>query len=37
MRHLDSAGFGKERQISFPHKRSWYMRLRREAWSGPVL
>lgn len=37
MRHLDEAGFGKERQISFPHKQSWHVRLWRDAWEGPAL
>lgn len=37
LRHLDEAGFGKERQISFPHKQSWYVKLWREAWEGPAL
>ncbi|RFU77691.1 hypothetical protein TARUN_4550 [Trichoderma arundinaceum] len=37
LRHLDEAGFGKERQVSFPHKQSWYVRLWRDAWDGPAL
>ncbi|KAL6831790.1 acyl-CoA N-acyltransferase [Trichoderma camerunense] len=36
LRHLDEAGFGKERQISFPHKQSWYVRLWRDTWEGPA-
>ncbi|OTA08582.1 hypothetical protein A9Z42_0002810 [Trichoderma parareesei] len=36
LRHLDEAGFGKERQISFPHKQAWLVRLWREAWEGPA-
>ncbi|KAJ6786246.1 hypothetical protein PWT90_04918 [Aphanocladium album] len=37
LKHLDESGFGRERQISFPHKQSWYVRLRRETWTGPLL
>ncbi|KAL7793800.1 acyl-CoA N-acyltransferase [Trichoderma ceciliae] len=37
LRHLDESGFGKERQISFPHKQSWYVRLWRDTWEGPAL
>ncbi|CEJ91788.1 hypothetical protein VHEMI07480 [[Torrubiella] hemipterigena] len=34
---LDETGFGKERQISFPHKQSWLSRLRRETFKAPRL
>ncbi|PHH64220.1 hypothetical protein CDD81_4834 [Ophiocordyceps australis] len=37
LRHLDSLGFSREKQVCFPHKQSWYVRLRREAWDGPAL
>ncbi|KAM3503176.1 hypothetical protein MY11210_008813 [Beauveria gryllotalpidicola] len=37
LKHLDESGFGREMQISFPHKQSWYVRLRRETWTGPLL
>ncbi|KAI0010528.1 siderophore biosynthesis protein [Xylariaceae sp. FL0662B] len=35
--HLESAGFSKEKQITFAHKQSWLCRLRRDAWEGPAL
>lgn len=35
--HLQNAGFAREKQIVFPHKTSWYMRLRRETFDGPAL
>lgn len=35
--HLDSLGFSKERQVSFPHKQAWFVRSRRDAWEGPAL
>ncbi|KAG5935582.1 hypothetical protein E4U59_005524 [Claviceps monticola] len=37
LRHLDRCGFSKEKQVSFPHKQSWYVKLRRETWGGPEL
>ncbi|KAG6158789.1 hypothetical protein E4U11_004575 [Claviceps purpurea] len=37
LRHLDRCGFSKEKQVSFPHKQSWYVKLRREFWDGPEL
>lgn len=37
LRHLDAAGFGKHRQVSFPHKQSWFVRLGRETWTSPSL
>lgn len=37
LRHLENGGFSKERQIAFPHKQSWLMRMRREDWEGPAL
>ncbi|UNI16008.1 hypothetical protein JDV02_002486 [Purpureocillium takamizusanense] len=35
--HLDTLGFSKERQVSFPHKQAWFVRSRRDAWEGPAL
>lgn len=35
--HLQNAGFAREKQIVFPHKTSWYMRLGRESFDGPAL
>jgi len=37
MSRLMECGFSRERQISFPHKQSWFTRLRRECWRGPAL
>ncbi|KAF4966111.1 hypothetical protein FSARC_6162 [Fusarium sarcochroum] len=34
---LDFTGFSREKQVSFPHKQSWLVRLRREQWEGPAL
>ncbi|OBS29430.1 hypothetical protein FPOA_03367 [Fusarium poae] len=34
---LERAGFSRERQVSFPHKQSWLVRMRREQWEGPTL
>ncbi|KAF2465500.1 siderophore biosynthesis protein-like protein [Lindgomyces ingoldianus] len=31
------AGFYKEREISFPHKQSNLMKIKRDAWEGPAL
>ncbi|KAI1637274.1 siderophore biosynthesis protein [Biscogniauxia mediterranea] len=35
--HLEHAGFMKEKQLSFMHKQSWLLRIRRDAWEGPAL
>lgn len=35
--HLQNCGFAREKQIVFPHKTSWYMRMRRETFDGPAL
>ncbi|KAI1855239.1 hypothetical protein JX266_000104 [Neoarthrinium moseri] len=35
--HLQNEGFHKERQIAFPHKQSWLVRLARDNWTGPRL
>jgi hypothetical protein len=35
--HLQKAGFSRERQIAFPHKQAWLIRMRREDWEGPAL
>ncbi|CAM1500486.1 Fc.00g096480.m01.CDS01 [Cosmosporella sp. VM-42] len=37
LQRLEFTGFSRERQLSFPHKQSWYVRLRREQWEGPAL
>lgn len=37
IQHLQDAGFAKEKQVTFPHKTSWYMRYRRETFEGPAL
>jgi hypothetical protein len=37
LQRLEFTGFSREKQISFPHKQSWYVRLRREQWDGPAL
>lgn len=37
LQRLELAGFSRERQLSFPHKQSWYVRMRREQWEGPAL
>ncbi|KAG9239511.1 siderophore biosynthesis protein-like protein [Amylocarpus encephaloides] len=35
--HLQSVNFYKEREITFPHKQSAYMKLRRENFESPAL
>ncbi|KAK7747587.1 hypothetical protein SLS62_009086 [Diatrype stigma] len=37
IKHLQTAGFSKEREIAFPHKQSCLCRLQREVWEGPAL
>ncbi|KAG5927062.1 hypothetical protein E4U42_002649 [Claviceps africana] len=37
MRHLEECGFAKEKQVAFPHKQAWFVKLRREFWDGPAL
>ncbi|KAL4723602.1 hypothetical protein ACLX1H_009240 [Fusarium chlamydosporum] len=34
---LERTGFSREKQVSFPHKQSWLVRMRREQWEGPAL
>lgn len=34
---LVDTGFSKEKQLSFPHKQSWFIRMRRDMWEGPAL
>ncbi|KAK6612496.1 hypothetical protein H4I96_01709 [Botrytis cinerea] len=34
--HLQEAGFVKEREITFPHKQSAFMKLRRECFEAPL-
>ncbi|KAF4536829.1 putative siderophore biosynthesis protein [Lasiodiplodia theobromae] len=36
-KYLEEVGFYKEREVSFPHKQSNLMKIRREAWNGPAL
>jgi hypothetical protein len=35
--HLQKAGFYKESEVTFPHKQSAVMKIKREAWEAPVL
>jgi len=35
--YCEEAGFYKEREISFPHKQSNLMKIRREAWDAPAI
>ncbi|CAK7562456.1 MAG: hypothetical protein SEPTF4163_000300 [Sporothrix epigloea] len=35
--HLQAAGFNKQREVTFPHKQSWFGRLDRDGWEGPAL
>ncbi|PKS12273.1 hypothetical protein jhhlp_001573 [Lomentospora prolificans] len=35
--HLHKANFSRERQVAFPHKQAWFVRMRREDWEGPAL
>ncbi|ESZ98125.1 hypothetical protein SBOR_1504 [Sclerotinia borealis F-4128] len=35
--HLQEAGFVKEREITFPHKQSAFMKLRRECFEAPTV
>ncbi|KAI5362161.1 Putative acyl-CoA N-acyltransferase, acyltransferase MbtK/IucB-like domain-containing protein [Septoria linicola] len=35
--YLEDVGFYKEREISFPHKQSNLMKIRREAWQAPAI
>jgi len=35
--HLNDAGFLKEREITFPHKQSAFVRLSRESFEAPAL
>ena len=36
-KYLEEVGFYKEREISFPHKQSNLMKIRREAWQAPAI
>ncbi|KAL1627604.1 hypothetical protein SLS56_006325 [Neofusicoccum ribis] len=36
-KYLEEVGFYKEREVSFPHKQSNLMKIKREAWDGPAL
>ncbi|KAH0004210.1 hypothetical protein KCU80_g22586, partial [Aureobasidium melanogenum] len=35
--YCEEVGFFKEREISFPHKQSNLMKIRREAWDAPAI
>lgn len=35
--HLQSVGYMKEKEITFPHKQSAFMKLRRENFEAPAL
>ncbi|EEH16314.2 hypothetical protein PABG_06401 [Paracoccidioides brasiliensis Pb03] len=35
--YLQDVGFGKDGEVTFPHKQSALMRIRRENWEAPVL
>lgn len=35
--HLLDMGFSKEKEVDFPHKRSAFVRLRRETFEAPAL
>lgn len=35
--YLEEVGFYKEREVTFPHKQSNLMKIRREAWEQPAL
>ena len=35
IQRLEHSGFAKERQIAFPHKQSWFLRVPRDTWEGP--
>lgn len=35
--YLEEVGFYKEREISFPHKQSNLMKIKRDAWEAPCL
>ncbi|POS69677.1 aerobactin siderophore biosynthesis protein iucB [Diaporthe helianthi] len=37
IQHLQAGGFIKEKEVTFPHKQSWFGQLRRENWEGPTL
>ncbi|KAI5462058.1 acyl-CoA N-acyltransferase [Mariannaea sp. PMI_226] len=37
LQRLEFCGFARERQVSFPHKQSWLVRMRRDQWDGPAL
>ncbi|EFX06230.1 siderophore biosynthesis protein [Grosmannia clavigera kw1407] len=37
IQHLQLGGFNKQREVTFPHKQSWFGRLDRDGWTGPAL
>jgi len=36
IKYLMDAGFYKEKEFAFPHKQAALMKLKREAWEGPL-
>lgn len=37
LKYLQEAGFYKEGEVTFPHKQSAVMKIKREYWEAPVL
>jgi hypothetical protein len=37
IQYLQEAGFYKEGEVNFPHKRSAVMKIKREFWEAPAL
>lgn len=35
--YCEQVGFWKEKEVSFPHKQSNLMKIRRDSWEQPVL
>ena len=35
--YCEQVGFWKEKEVSFPHKQSNLMRIRRDSWEQPAL
>ncbi|QSS66051.1 siderophore biosynthesis protein [Histoplasma capsulatum] len=35
--YLHAVGFSKDGEVTFPHKQSALMRIRRENWEAPLL
>ncbi len=34
---LQQNGFHRVKQVAFPHKQAWFVKLTRESWEGPAL